>query len=228
MIVIPNRRVRNILRRLIPFVLIPALVALGALVFDERRHLIISLGVAVLALLLFAAGFEQRRIGSRRMALTAVMTALAVIGRFLPIVKPITALCVIAGIYLGAEAGFFTGAMSVLISNIYFGQGPWTPFQMLGFGLIGLIAGYLSKSLLSSRVLLILYGVIAGVGYSFLMDIWTVLWYSGGFNGKLYLAAIASALPFTITYAASNVLFLLLLGKPLGQKLARIKLKYGL
>ena len=228
MIVIPNRGVRTVLRRLIPFVLVPALVLLGALEFDEKRHLIISLGIAVLALLLFMTGFEKRNIGSRRMVIVAVMTALAVVGRFIPIVKPITALCVITGVYLGAEAGFFTGALSVLISNIYFGQGPWTPFQMLGFGLIGLTAGYLSRLLVRSSVLLVLYGALCGVAYSFIMDIWTVLWYSGGFDWRLYLAAIGSALPFTVTYAVSNVLFLFLLGKPIGQKLSRIKLKYGL
>lgn len=228
MIVIPSPRLRGVLRYAIPFGLIPTLVALGALVFDERRWLIVSLGVAVLALLLFMTGFEKRNIGSRRMVIVAVMTALAVVGRFIPLIKPIAALCVITGIYLGAEAGFLTGSLSVLISNIWFGQGPWTPFQMLGFGLIGLIAGYLSRPLTGSRILLILYGVATGVAYSLIMDIWTVLWYSGGFEWKLYLAALSSALPFTVAYAASNLLFLLLLGKPVGQKLARVKLIYGL
>ena len=228
MIVIPDRRLRAVLRYLIPFVMIPALVMLGAVVFSERRYLIVSLGVAVLALILFMAGFEKRNIGSRRMVLVAVMSAFAVFGRFIPLIKPIAAIVIITGIYLGAEAGFLCGSLSVLISNIYFGQGPWTPFQMLGFGLIGLAAGYLSRPLARNRVLLIACGVIAGAAYSFIMDIWTVLWYSGGFEWKLYLAAIGSAVPFTITYAVSNALFLLLLGRPMGQKLARIKLKYGL
>lgn len=222
-----SQKLRTLLRYLIPFGVIPALVILGATVFDEKRYLILSLGIAALALLLFSAGIERKNIGSRRMVLVAVMTALAVIGRFIPLFKPITALCILSGIYLGAEAGFLCGALSVLISNIYFGQGPWTPFQMLGFGLIGLFAGYLGKSLLKSRVLLLLYGAVSGVAYSFIMDIWTVLWYSGGWDGRLYLAAIASALPFTALYVVSNIGFLLLLRKPLGNKLSRIKLKYG-
>ena len=228
MLVIPSSRVRTVLRYLIPFGLIPALVALGAVVFDERRHLIISIGVAVLALLLFMTGVEERNIGSRRMVLVAVMTAFAVVGRFIPLIKPITAIVILAGIYLGAEAGFLCGSLSVLLSNFYFGQGPWTPFQMLGFGLIGLIAGYLSRPLTKSRIILILFGALSGVAYSFIMDIWTVLWYSGGFDWRLYLGAIVSALPFTLSYMASNILFLLLLGKPMGQKLGRIKLKYGI
>ena len=227
MMVIKNRRLRAVLRYGVPFVLIPALVALGALVLEGRRYLVISLGIAVLSLLLFMTGFEHKNIGARRMVITAIMTALAVFGRFIPVCKPITAICVMTAVYLGAEAGFMTGAFSVLISNIYFGQGPWTPFQMLGFGLIGLIAGYLSRPLLRARIWLLLYGVAAGVAYSLIMDVWTVLWYSGGFDPNLYLAAIASAVPFTVLYAASNAVFLWLLSRPVGNKLNRIKIKYG-
>ena len=227
MTVISDPRLRAFLRYAIPFALIPALVICSAIVFDQQRYLIISLGIAVLALVLFMTGFEKRNIGSRRMALTAVMTALAVVGRFIPLIKPITAICVLTAMYLGAEAGFLCGSMSVLISNIWFGQGPWTPFQMLGFGLIGLIAGYLSRPLIKSKALLIIYAVLSGAAYSMIMDIWTVLWYSGGLDLRLYLAALLSALPFTLTYAVSNVVFLLVLGRPMGRRLSRIKKKYG-
>ena len=227
MMTIRNDRVRTALRYGIPFVLIPALVAVSALVFEGQRYLIISLGIAVLALLLFMTGFERKNIGSRRMVITAIMTALAVFGRFIPLFKPITAICVMTAVYLGAEAGFLCGSLSVLISNIFFGQGPWTPFQMLGFGLIGLIAGYLSRVLIKHNGLLLLYGVIAGVAYSFIMDIWTVLWYAGGFEWELYTAAIVSAIPFTLLYAVSNVVFLIILRKPVGNKLNRVKIKYG-
>lgn len=220
-------KLRSALKILIPFVIIPALVAVSAAVFSGQRYLIISLGIAVLALLLFMAGVERRNIGSRRMVITAIMIALAVFGRFIPIFKPMTAIVVLAAIYLGAQAGFLTGAMSVLLSNIYFGQGPWTPFQMLGFGLIGLFAGYLSRWLMQHKALLVMYGVISGIAYSFIMDIWTVLWYSGGFELGLYGAALVSALPFTALYAVSNAVFLLLLSKPIGNKLGRIKIKYG-
>ncbi len=220
-------RLRSVLKIVIPFVLIPLLVAVSAFAFSGQRYLIISLGIAVLALLLFMAGVERRNIGSRRMVITAIMTALAVFGRFIPLFKPITAIIVITAVYLGAQAGFLTGAMSVLLSNIWFGQGPWTPFQMLGFGLIGLFAGYLSRWLVRSKALLVIYGVFAGIAYSFIMDIWTVLWYSGGFDTGLYASAIISALPFTALYAVSNAVFLLVLSKPIGNKLNRIKIKYG-
>ncbi|MBQ4311836.1 MAG: ECF transporter S component, partial [Oscillospiraceae bacterium] len=107
------------------------------------------------------------------------------------------------------------------------GQGPWTVFQMLAWGLIGMLAGIMAKPLKQNRILLLLYGLIAGISYSFIMDIWTVLAYSEGFSWELYLAALTTAVPYTISYAVSNVLFLALLADPFGEKLERIKKKYG-
>ena len=227
MLLIRNKRLRSTIKVVVPFVLIPAIAVLGAVAFDEKRHIIIALAVAVFALLLFAAGFEKKSTGTRRMVIVAVMTALCFAGRFIPVLKPVAALTIITGLYLGGEAGFLVGSLSAVLSNFYFGQGPWTAFQMLAWGLIGLFAGMLSKALLRSRVLLLIYGAAAGIAYSFIMDIWTVLWYNQGFDIKLYLAALVSAIPYTQSYAVSNVLFLFLLAKPFGEKLERIKTKYG-
>ena len=218
---------KTVMRYLIPLFLIPATVIAGAVFFSAQRYLIISFGVAVLSLLLFYSGIEEKKIGSRRMVLTAIFAALSVVGRFIPVFKPVTALTVIAAMYLGAESGFLIGSLSALISNIWFGQGPWTPFQMLAWGLIGLFAGYLSQPLRKRRWALLLYGVLSGVFFSVVMDVWTVLWYSGGFDLSLYLGALVSAIPFTVIYAASNFVFLFFLAKPMGQKLERVKIKYG-
>lgn len=223
---IANARVRRVLSILIPAVLIPLVVLIGALAFDATAHLWISLMVAVLSLLLFVAGFEQKAIGTRRTVLVSVMIALCIVGRLIPVFKPVTALIVLSAVYLGAQAGFYTGALSALLSNIIFGQGPWTPFQMLAWGLIGLFAGLLAKPLEKSRVLLLLYGAAAGVAFSAVMDVWTVLWMSGGSDS--YLALLITALPHTVLYTLSNLLFLWLCAKPIGNKLSRIKIKYGL
>lgn len=226
MIAIKDVKLRNTLRILLP-IAAAVTVALGAFVFDEKLYAYVTLAVTLLALLLFVCGFEKKKIGSRRLILVCVMTALSVIGRFIPFFKPITALAVITALYLGGEAGFLVGALSAVISNFYFGQGPWTPFQMLAWGLIGLCAGALSVFLKRSRILLCVYGALAGVVYSFIMDVWTVVWYNNTFDISLYLTAITAALPYTLMYAASNVIFLWLLAKPLGEKLERVKLKYG-
>lgn len=230
-LLIKNTRLRRLLGILLPFVVMPAVVlgfALGPL---RRNYALASLLITLMALVLFSCGFERRKTGTRRMILVAIMSALSVLGRFvfgvIPGFKPITAVVVITAMYIGGEAGFLTGALSAVISNFYFGQGPWTPFQMLSWGLIGLLAGLLAMPLKRSRILLSLYGIFAGVAYSFLMDIWTVLWYNGSFNPGLYAAALATAIPYTVMYAVSNVIFLNLLAKPFGEKLYRIKIKYG-
>ena len=227
MMVIKNSRLRTLLRYGLPFVGIPLLVILGALVFRGRQYLLISLGVAAMALLCFVAGFERKKTGARRLVLVAVMTALSVAGRFIPLFKPVTALTILTALYLGGESGFLVGALSALLSNFSFGQGPWTAFQMLAWGMIGLVAGYLAGPLKKHRWPLLLYGLVSGVVYSLLMDVWTVLWVDGGFQGGMYRSVILAALPHTALYALSNVAFLWLLAKPIGEKLERIRIKYG-
>lgn len=228
MLTIQNKNVRTVLRFVVPFVLIPTVAILGTIVFDEKKHLFVSFFVAILSVLLFLTGFEKKATGTRRMVIVAVMIALCVVGRFIPFFKPITAITVITAIYLGGESGFLVGSLSALLSNFYFGQGPWTAFQMLAWGLIGLIAGFLSKPLRKSRAALLIYGVLSGVVFSLIMDIWTVLWYNDNFDLTLYLTALATALPHTVLYSVSNFIFLWFMAKPFGDKMNRIKNKYGI
>ena len=227
MIVIRNARLRRVLRWTVPFLAIPLAVLLGTML-GAKVHLLVSLVVAMLALVLFLAGFERKTTGARRMVLVSIITALCIAGRFIPFFKPITALTIITAMYLGGESGFLVGALAALLSNFAFGQGPWTPFQMLAWGLIGLVAGYLAGPLKRSRPFLLIFGVLSGVVYSLVMDVWTVLWYDTGFNPSLYLAAVTAALPHTLLYAVSNFLFLYFLARPLGQKLERVHIKYGI
>ena len=118
--------------------------------------------------------------------------------------------------------------MSPLISDLYFGMGPWTPFQMLAWGMIGLISGAAAPALRRSRALTVTFGALSGVIFSLIMDVWTVLWYNEGFSASLYLGACITALPHTALYAVSNMIFLFLLAVPYGKKLERIKLKYDI
>lgn len=226
MITIKNERVRNVLKYALPLAVIPAAVVLGALFLDGSKYIYVTFFVAVLSVVLFVCGFERRKTGSRRLVATCVMAALAIVGRFIPLFKPIAALTAITGMYLGGEAGFLCGALSALVSNFYFGHGPWTPFQMLAWGLIGLCAGALHNLLQKSRPALYIFGSVSGVFFSLVMDVWTVLW-MGEFEMCVYLAAIVTAIPHTVMYAVSNVLFLILCAKPFGEKLQRLKIKYG-
>lgn len=223
---------KKILTYVVLCILIPAVVIGGAILFKDRQYAWISLCVAILSCIPFFLRFERREADTKRLILIACMTALSVLGRIVfapvPAFKPVTAMVVITAMYFGCEAGFLTGSLSAVISNFYFGQGPWTPFQMFSWGIVGLLAGLIAEPLKKSRLALALYGIASGVLYSFLMDIWTVLWENGSFQLSRYLAALVSAIPFTAVYAVSNVVFLLLFARPIGKILERLKAKYAL
>ena len=217
---------------LIPLAVLPALTAAVLLIADTKHTALISVVFALLACVPFFLSFEKGQSSTKRLTAVAVMTALSVAGRLIfaavPAFKPVTAIVVITAVYLGAQAGFMTGALSAVISNLYFGQGPWTPFQMLSWGLIGFVAGLMGAQLKKSRILLAVYGVLAGAAFSLVMDVWTVVWYDESFTPALMGAALLSSLPFTALYAGSNALFLLVLEKPVGKKLDRLITKYGM
>lgn len=184
--------------------------------------------VALIAILLFC--FEKKKTDIKRLMLIVVLTALSVMSRIVfaafPGFKPVTAIVIIAGMYLGADAGFYCGALTALITNMYFGQGAFTPFQMLCWGAIGIIAGVMGKILRRDKLILVVFGIFAGIAFSFFMDIYTVIWTFGNFSIKAYLVMVVSAVPFTVIYAVSNVVFLLVLAEPIGKKIERISAKY--
>ena len=223
---------RSLITLILLIVVLPALAVAGLFLFGSKGYIPVALAVALLSLAPLFYAFERKSHSAWELAVLAVMIAFSALGRvvfaFLPSFKPVTAMAVIAGIYLSKEAGFITGALSAVISNFYFGQGPWTPFQMCIWGLLGLLAGLLCTPLKRSRWYLALFGALAGIVYSLGMDVFTALWMDGTLVWARYGALIVSALPVTAAYAVSNVIFLLLLTRPIGEKLTRIKVKYGL
>ncbi len=211
---------------------VPAVIALGFTVFSGVKYIYVALAVGALSMAPFLIRFEKKEHSVTYLLLIAVFTALSVIGRLafsaLQAFKPVTAVVVIAAMYFGPEAGFLTGALSALLSNFYFGQGPWTVFQMAAWGLLGFFAGLLAEQLKKHLALLAVYGAFSGVAYSLMLDVWHAMYADGIFTWPRYIASVSSSLGFTALYAVSNVVFLLLLARPIGRKLERIKTKYGL
>lgn len=204
---------------------------LGALIFEDKKYIWISICIALASCIPVFATFESKKTSTRKLVVLSVMVTLSIVGRFafsfVPHFKPVTAIVMITGMYLGAESGFLCGALSALLSNFIFGQGPWTPFQMFAWGTIGLFAALLSKLLQKSKFSLCFFGALSGVLYSLILDVSSTLWYDGAFNLSRYGALIITSLPVIAVYAMSNAVFLLLLAKPMGEKLTRIRIKYG-
>ncbi len=216
----------------LPLVLVPAVIVLAAAVGGTRWLLPAGYLAAVLALGSFFLTFEKKETDTIRLVILAVMTALSVGGRILfaavPFFKPVSALTVLTAAWFGGEAGFAVGALSALLSGFYFGMGPWTPFQMVTWGLIGLAAGLLSVPLRKNRIVLSVYGGLAGIFFSLFMDGFMALWMEEETTLAGYLRLIGLSLPMTGIYVLSNVLFLLLLRKPVGNAFDRMITKYGM
>lgn len=217
---------------IIILICIPLVVLLGTLLLGGKQYAFITTAVTAFACVPFIFAFEQGNHSTAEAVIISVFIALSALGRVmffaLPGFKPVTAFTIMAGMYFGAEAGFMTGALSAVLSNIYFRQGPWTPFQMLSWGLIGFFAGMLSNQLKRSRIVLIIYGVFSGVFFSLVMDTWSTLWADGYFNLTRYIPLVISSLPVMTIYAMSNIIFLLALKGTIGKQVERLRQKYGI
>ncbi len=189
--------------------------------------------IALLSCVPYYFKYEKRRPQTRETVVLAVMITLTVTGRLIfaitPSFKPVAAIVIICGMAFGSESGFVCGSMAAFLSNFFFGQGPWTPFQMVATGLIGALAGLCNKKgwLARYRPLQIFFGIAAGIFYSMVMDIWTSIGYGDAFLWGRYIATCITSIPTTIIYCVSNVVFLLVLTPVFMKKLTRVKYKYG-
>jgi energy-coupling factor transport system substrate-specific component len=186
---------------------------------------------AVLALAL-AAGFgwyERARPSAKVLALVATLAALAALGRVafapLPSVKPTTDIVLIAGYVLGGAPGFVVGAVGALASNVFFGQGPFTPWQMVAWGGVGLFGALLAR--LFGRDLgrwqLASACALAGFAYGAFLDLHLWVLYAGEHTLAEYLVLGGRGIPFNIAHAAGNLVFCLAFGPLLVRALQRYR-----
>jgi energy-coupling factor transport system substrate-specific component len=160
------------------------------------------------------------------------MASLAALGRvvFAPIPNfiPTTAIIIIAALVFGPEAGFLSGVVAAAASNLFFGQGPWTPWQMFSWGMIGFGAGILSNGLLKNMLSLSIYGFLSGFAFGWVMNIWFIIAFIQPITWQTIVTAYMASFWFDFMHGLSTLIFLLLLAKPWIKKLNRIKIKYGL
>ncbi|MCL2152787.1 MAG: ATP-binding cassette domain-containing protein [Oscillospiraceae bacterium] len=217
---------------------IPITIYVGSYFFGDRRYYFISLLIVLETMLPFALVFERRKPQARELVIIAVMCAIAVVGRaaffMLPQFKPVVAIIIIGGVAFGGEAGFLIGAMTGFVSNFFIGQGPWTPYQMFALGVIGFLSGALFKKgvLRRAPVSLAVFGAFATVIiYGGIMNPASVLIWQPGeadITGTMVLASYIQGIPFDLIQAAATVAFMLIIARPMLEKLDRIKEKYGL
>lgn len=216
------------------FILIPLTLFLGSRM-QGRWYYLASTLIILETMLPFFFLFESRRPQARELVTVAVLCALAAASRvaftLLPSFKPITAIIMISGIALGPEAGFLTGAVSAFASNFFFSQGPWTPWQMLSYGVGGFLAGLVfhRRPKLRHPVVLAVFGfvsIVLIVGP--LLDSCTIFTVLTRITWPNVLLVLGQGLPLNISHGISCSLTLLLFGRPLLQKLERLKRKYGM
>lgn len=214
--------------------LIPATIYIGYR-FGDRKYYIVSLLIIIYTMLPFFMVFEQRKPQARELVVIAVMCALAVASRAafiaVPFFKPIAAVIIITGVAFGAEAGFLTGAVSAFVSNFIFGQGPWTPWQMFAYGIAGFLAGLLfTKGIISRKKLpLAFFGaVVIMLIVGPLLDTCTLFTMSSMVDTTNAAVVYGAGVPVNTVFALCTFLTLLILSKPMLEKLDRIKLKYGM
>ena len=208
-----------------------ALMALAAA--GVRATAGLTLMVCALAVVLVLASFESSRPALRQLMPTAVLAALAAAGRVLfaplPDVKPVSAIAIVAGAALGRRSGFVVGVLAALLSNFFFGQGPWTPWQMYAWGLVGYVGGVLAeRGALDRRWVLYGWGLASGLVYGLILNGYHVLGFVQPLTWPAALAACAESLPLDVTHGVATVAFLAAIWLPWGRAIRRVVAKYGL
>jgi Squalene-hopene cyclase C-terminal domain/Prenyltransferase and squalene oxidase repeat len=178
------------------------------------------------------AWYERAHPSARVLALVATMAALAALGRIafapVPNVKPTTDIVLISGAALGGAPGFVVGALAALTSNFFFGQGPWTPWQMAAWGGVG-VAGALLARVTGGRLgrlSLATVCAVAGLAYGVVLNFSTWVTYTGDHSLGAFLAISGTAVPFDVAHAAGNFLFALAFGPALLHALQRFRRRF--
>lgn len=226
---------RTLMATFLILLFIPLTIYIGVFFLGDRKYYFISLLIILETMIPFGMVFESRKPQARELIVISVLCAIAASGRaaffMLPQFKPVVALVIIAGVCFGGETGFLVGSVTGFVSNFFFGQGPWTPWQMFAFGIIGFIAGILFKKgfLRKTKASLCIFGFVATlVIYGGIMNPASVIMWQNNITKEMVLSAYVMGFPFDMIHAVATAFFLWFISEPMIDKLDRIKVKYGL
>lgn len=231
-----NLSKRTIVASIAILLFIPLTIFTGIFYLEDRHYNLVALLVLLECMLPFMLVFEGRKPKARELVTIAVLCAIGIAGRglffMLPQFKPVLALTIIAGVAFGGEVGFLVGAMTMLTSNMIFGQGPWTPWQMFAMGIIGFLAGVLFKKgwLRRTRASLAVFGVFTAVIiYGGIMNPAAAMMTSSeSLKWEALIACYITGLPMDLVHGFGTLIFLMIAAEPMLEKMDRIKIKYAI
>lgn len=200
---------------------------------ENTNYYLVCAVILILSVIPFFVSFERSNPSAREIALISSLVAIAVVSRaafyLVPQVKPIGAVVIISGVCLGSKRGYLIGALSAFISNFIFGQGMWTPFQMVALGTVGLIAGLVFKKIKAKRLILSVVGfILCFAVYAIIVDLSSVLMFSQNPTLPGIVAIYTAGIPFNLVFGISTAVFLFISGEAFVKKVNRIIRKYGI
>lgn len=190
-----------------------------------QQHLLSSYAAFLsFILLLFVVGiilarFEESEISSKEVALIGILGAIIAASRIpfvaLPNIQPCTFLIICTGLIFGSLAGAMAGVTTAAVSNFFFGHGPWTPWMMVAWGMVGIISALVGKRLKDEVTVthVIFLGVILGLAYNLLMDFSSWLTFYRAVP-DLFIPTMVAGIPYGILHVVGNVIFAAVLGRP--------------
>ncbi|CEE03231.1 MULTISPECIES: ECF transporter S component [Bacillaceae] len=199
----------------------------------EEQYMLASILFMVCSFFPLMIKYEHKKVTSKELVLIAILGAIAAVSRVpfasIPSVQPTTFVIIMAGAVFGAESGFVVGALAAIVSNIFLGQGPWTPWQMYAWGMVGFAAGLLKNTwVMKSSVGRSIFGFITGFLFGWFMNLWVVLTLMNSFNWAQFIGFYTASFYFDLAHALSNVFFLLVFSQSWLKILKRFQKKYGL
>ena len=195
------------------FIFLIPIVLVASAFLTERYFLAFSIAFLILSMFPIYLKFELKALVSREIVFIATLAAIAAISRVpfapIPSVQPTTFVIMMSAIILGKESGFLIGATAALVSNMFLGQGPWTPWQMFSWGMIGYTAGILRHTFIMKHMSgRLIFGFIWGFLFGWIMNLWFLIGFVRDFSWSAILTTYLASFYFDLFHALSNVFFI--------------------
>jgi len=200
---------------------------------SHKLYMLASLLILIVSFFPFMIRFERRPLAARELVMISILAAVTALSRIpfasIPSVQPTTFVIIMTGLVFGSETGFVVGNVGAFISNIFLGQGPWTPWQMYAWGLIGLCSGTLKNSkAMKSPTILAIFGFLTGILFGWIMNLWIVVGILQTITWGEFITLYITSFYFDLAHGITNAFLLLVFSKSWRKRLGRFQQKYGL